>query len=552
MLDFSKGTPFLRSRDILSGYRHESGIPFGAATPERILIDHMGGHGTTIKVSAPATTPGNTAFTSASWAWEANYLMPTTARVQSLFRLEHSASLTAGTKPSICVNLTAVSGSSVTGVVPKLILAFSGSNTSKLAITGSNINLYDGSMWWVNLNHIAGEQKSEFLVRAYKTNGADILEKHYMSGSYLNSLDNGTTEERNKLTAHTNMGNRIGIGFNSPSNYTNDLLNFSGDSETSFSGKIGSMRFWTKALDKKESMAHSLNPLSVGSSSPLVNSGYFYSEGKPIHMISDNIPSGSLPFGSWQRLRLATDLNQTISSSDTSGIINLVDTSRNSAENTNNSPDALDAAGFVGYNFTNSTEVFTPTTKLWAILDPDFDTVINANKVRIRSFQDTEEAEMSGASINPVYDLGREEITDDRRFSLEASLVMALNEDIVNFIADNQYISDAIGNPEQMYSINYPALEKLSDKYFNRLTDKIQFVEYFKFFKWFDNNFADLIERLIPRTTEFLGINFVIESHMLERHKFEYKQADVHIDLNSRLSAVIDTVLEATIKNEVT
>ena len=61
-----------------------------------------------------------------------------------------------------------------------------------------------------------------------------------------------------------------------------------------------------------------------------------------------------------------------------------------------------------------------------------------------------------------------------------------------------------------------------------------------------------LIEKLVPRTTEFLGINFVIESHMLERHRFEYKQADVHIDLNSRLAARIDPVLEGRIRNEAT
>ena len=98
----------------------------------------------------------------------------------------------------------------------------------------------------------------------------------------------------------------------------------------------------------------------------------------------------------------------------------------------------------------------------------------------------------------------------------------------------------------------YPALERLSDKYFHRLTDKINTSEYLKFFKWFDNNFGMLIEKLVPRTTEFLGINFVIESHMLERHRFEYKQADVHIDLNSRLAATIDPVLEGRIRNEAT
>jgi len=47
-----------------------------------------------------------------------------------------------------------------------------------------------------------------------------------------------------------------------------------------------------------------------------------------------------------------------------------------------------------------------------------------------------------------------------------------------------------------------------------------------------------MIDRIVPRTTEFLGVNFVIESHMLERHKLQYKQADVHIDINSRLPAI--------------
>ena len=130
--------------------------------------------------------------------------------------------------------------------------------------------------------------------------------------------------------------------------------------------------------------------------------------------------------------------------------------------------------------------------------------------------------------------------------------MQALNEDIVNILADNQYINDAMGTPEMMFAVNYPGLERLADKYFYRLTDKINTSEYLKFFKWFDNNFGALIERMIPRTTEFLGINFVIESHMLERHRFEYKQADVHIDLNSRLAATIDPVLEGRIKNEAT
>ena len=44
----------------------------------------------------------------------------------------------------------------------------------------------------------------------------------------------------------------------------------------------------------------------------------------------------------------------------------------------------------------------------------------------------------------------------------------------------------------------------------------------FEFFKWFDNVFEDLIAQMLPRKTSFMGVNFVIESHILERHKMKY------------------------------
>jgi hypothetical protein len=37
------------------------------------------------------------------------------------------------------------------------------------------------------------------------------------------------------------------------------------------------------------------------------------------------------------------------------------------------------------------------------------------------------------------------------------------------------------------------------------------------------------IEQLIPRKTNFKGTNFVIQSHMLERSKSEYKFYDMYL-----------------------
>ena len=529
-VDFSKGTPFMSS-SYLGAYRHESGSPFGGPTPEKILIDHMGAESSTIKVSTPGTPPTYTMLTSASWAWEGNYILKNSAKKQSLFRIESSGSATPGTAPSIIVNLTAVSGSKTTSDKPgtKLVLAFSGSENSKLAITGSNIDIYDGNPWYVNINHDAGKYRSEFIVRALRTNGTDVLESHYFSGSYPNSKD---TENR---LVDVSSGKRNFVTIGSSSNYTGELLNHSGDNTVDFTGQVGAMRFWSKALELNESREHALNPFSVGVNNPLVNYNFITPESIDISKSSATITSGSIPLGAWERLRLSTDLYQEVSSSNSDGRLEVIDTSKN--------------GHFSFSGFSNDIQVFEPTIKLYSRLDPNYDITTNVNKVRIRSVQSIELAEEIGAESGYIYDLDpRAPITDDRRFSVEASIVQALNEDMVNILADNQYINDAMGAPEQMFAVNYPALDRLADKYFNRLTDKVNTTEYYKFFKWFDNNYGSLIERLIPRTTEFLGINFVIESHMFERHRLEYKQADVHIDLKSRLAARIEPLYEGKIK----
>ena len=57
---------------------------------------------------------------------------------------------------------------------------------------------------------------------------------------------------------------------------------------------------------------------------------------------------------------------------------------------------------------------------------------------------------------------------------------------------------------------------------------------FFEFFKWFDSAVGTMIEKLIPRKTHFLGVNFVIESHMLERAKLTYNYSDTYLGSKNR------------------
>ena len=43
-----------------------------------------------------------------------------------------------------------------------------------------------------------------------------------------------------------------------------------------------------------------------------------------------------------------------------------------------------------------------------------------------------------------------------------------------------------------------------------------------------------MIAQLVPRKTNYLGTNFVIESHMLERPKMEYHYSEMYLGENHR------------------
>ncbi|NBP57571.1 hypothetical protein EBU71_13745, partial [bacterium] len=132
---------------------------------------------------------------------------------------------------------------------------------------------------------------------------------------------------------------------------------------------------------------------------------------------------------------------------------------------------------------------------------------------------------------------------DDVRFSIEFSLIDSLNKDIINMFATFDTLSKAIGSPELLYSPDYPDLERLRDIYFNRLKQKMNFRNFLEFYRWFDLSMSNFIEQLVPRKTRFKGINFVIESHLLERHKMEYKSTDAYLGDSLSLKRRDDTIL---------
>jgi hypothetical protein len=194
-----------------------------------------------------------------------------------------------------------------------------------------------------------------------------------------------------------------------------------------------------------------------------------------------------------------------------------------------------------GFHFTGSNFQIEKRAVVGEIFDhsylsPYFDEASTTEKIRIRGYQTQDLVDSTPwASVAPVHEIIRSERpTDDTRLSIEFSLIDALNRDIVTLFSTFDALDNALGSPELVYSPDYPDLDRMREVYFNRISTKLNFQDFFEFFRWFDRSLGTFIEQLVPRKTRFKGTNFVVESHMLERAKLEHKSADMYLAAEDR------------------
>ncbi len=475
-------------------------------------------------------------LTSGSWSVEAVYQYPrarSSVTSQSLMRLVTSGSTlsgtannTLGTSPSgtfvTPFNLIATSG---TYLVSSSLTLFgkpvSGSTGNSINMAFTGVNIMDGNQWHVSFGRNRNDDPnidnasphSSYFLRAYRQSYGEIVEQ-FVTSTYVNeSIDSSHAYDAQQVEP---MVLWIGSG---ALEQAGGYLSGSNKLVTAFDGKVGHIRFWSKGLLENESREHARNFRSLGVTSPSTN----------FNFVTDLS-------GSFEKLRLDVSTDQEVTQSDSTGAIILRDFSQGLFSGTHKH--MIYGAGF---NATSS--IILPETFNYSILSPKFDEATTTNKVRVRSFSEYSNVQRFGGALTPVFETPpTEEVEDDPRFAIDFSIADSLNEDIVNIFATFDELDDALGSPTMMFSPDYPDLQKLRDVYFNRLTDRVNFKAFFEFFRWFDTSIGMFIEQLIPRKTRFLGVNFVIESHMLERPKFMYQFEDAYLGETLR-SANRGTVL---------
>lgn len=539
----SSRRPFLLSK-YLSGSRVEGGQPL--VNPSNFV-----NQGIAFK-NGVSNVVSNGLFTSGSWTYEGIYRFPllTTgaySATQSLMRMQTSGTLSTSKNSThnLIVNCLFLSG---TQFEVKLFMqpSFTGSAISStgsfplfvLPVTGAN--LYDGNKWNVSFGRqaayeLTGANTSNYFLRVARQNFGEIVQEYVTSSLFSSfitaynpnigvpvSAETGNLDKTTVFSSASSELNAYGcmlvVGSQSfwPSTQFLNTSSFNPVVRSSlFEGMVGHMRFWSKSTSIESWRERVRNFKSLGVREPKLNFNF-----------------SSTSSGSWERLRMDVSTDQPLTNSDAAGNLYLTDFSQNSQY--------ISASGFE-----ISKKIIYPETFNYSHISSRFDEASSNNKIRIRSFQDQTNVDLFGSEVAPFYELRASETpTDDTRFSIDFSIIESLDEDIINIFSSLDAIETAIGGPEMMYSDDYPDLAYLRKIYFNRLTDRVNLKGFFEFFKWFDSSMGYFIDQLIPRKTNFLGINYVIESHMLERHKIRYQQEKQYLGDANRPSQISNIYLQ--------
>ena len=289
--------------------------------------------------------------------------------------------------------------------------------------------------------------------------------------------------------------------------------NFTGALLQASDVKIDACRYWLDYLDDEVLAGHAYDTQNYGSLNP-----HYYAFPFASASFGEVLQADTLVFN-WEFS------NNT--GSNASGQFRVADESSGSA--------AIAATRFgwagdlltkqytsLGYNFPAS------STKT---IDKDF---ILSSKLQLP------ENVQSSDMVNVLNKQDQNVFTRDSRpvnyfFAFEKSMAQAVSVEMINYFATLKDINNIIGAPVNRYRTEYKGLKILRQRFFERVSnDVIDFDKFYEFYKWFDTSLSTMIQQLIPASADFAeNVRTLIESHVLERSKYQHKFQNVKQQLNT-------------------
>jgi hypothetical protein len=203
-----------------------------------------------------------------------------------------------------------------------------------------------------------------------------------------------------------------------------------------------------------------------------------------------------------------------ITTSDASGEFSVTDISSGSVENRTKFGKLGEISSYLypaqgkHFGISSTKAVIKKESNLHQFIDPE--KVISDNLVQVRTEDDKL---FDTLDTIPNY-----------HYLLEKSMYAAISEEMLNFFAGIVDFHNLIGSPVNQYRMNYKGLEKLREVFFRRVSEVSEVEKFVDYYKWFDDSVSQIIGQLVPASADYTpDILNTIESHVLERNKYQYR-----------------------------
>ena len=467
----------------------------------------------------------NDSSLSGSWELEGYYRFP----VKDLFQYELSQSLgrivtenNAGTITFPIANIVVNKESSLSknGTVHFVSRPYDDTDAETIYLSSSNLPIFDGNIYRISVGRkkiLEGyRNKSTYFLNIHKCgsnfNEEFVLYKDYFvyddtTNSPYNDLQQKYNSSYNKSNKnfsfhigsykfHTSVGNL----FDTTLGQVDRTSEISGLNvlTSNFQGETFNINLFSKDLSVIERENHAKNISSVGTNLPHVNYNF------------NNYVTGSN-----QRLNIQISPMLSDISSSFDGTYNKITL-----------PDHTQNL-YTTSSFEVKNSIYDPENEivsnyyLMKHLDTVIDSMSENNKVRILSNYSNELY-----TYERPFNFNAEE---DNRFIVEMSNVLVLNKDITTILSSLDEFNNSLGDSASLFDVQYKDIISLRNIYFNNLTTHVDNRAFYYLYKYMDNLISDLIAEMIPDKAYYTGHNYTVESHILERHKIQYKYSQNRI-----------------------
>jgi len=279
--------------------------------------------------------------------------------------------------------------------------------------------------------------------------------------------------------------------------------NFTGTVLTSSDVRASSLRYWTDVLPTGAVDMHARSAESYGTLNPTRQAYTFQSKNPGVY-----VPQVDT-------LALHWDFAD-VTGSDASGRFNVNDFSSGSLDSGSGgdlfheSPQHINSRQHTGRGdfFPASDKpirkelVYTDRLEL-----PEY--AISSDMVQIKNIDDQAYAPM----LRP----------EKLFYAVEKSMYRSISERMLHLFASVEELNNLIGDPVNRYRQNYKSMEKLRQIFFSKVGNIPDLQKYLDYYKWLDSSLGQMLEQMFPASAKVApGVRNIIESHLLERSKFNY------------------------------